>query len=68
MDLLILILIAVGSVCLVMCFGPVSKNGNGNSKPRRRRRHSSSSPRKTLPWFDKDYLERKRRKKDDIYF
>lgn len=37
------------------------------SKPKRRR-YSSSKPPKTLPWFDKDYLERKRRKENDIHF
>lgn len=35
-------------------------------KSKRRRHRSSSSP-KSLPWFDKNYVERKRRKKEDIF-
>ena len=65
MDLLLLILISFGSACLVMCFIP--KSQWDKQKPNRRRLRSSSKPAKTLPWFDKDYLERKRKQKEDIF-
>lgn len=36
-----------------------------HTKPKRRKyKSSSSSSPKTLPWFDKDYLKRKERKRE----
>lgn len=37
-------------------------------KPKRRKYYNDKSSPKTLPWFDKDYLKRKRRERNNFNF
>lgn len=39
-----------------------------NPKPKRRKYRSNKSAPKALPWFDKDYLKRKRREENNFNF
>lgn len=50
---------------MIMLFSVAPKDTSYTPKPKRRKyKSSSSSSPKTLPWFDKDYLKRKERKRE----
>lgn len=61
------ILIILGIAFVIIAAASLSSDEPLQQHKSKRRRHRSSFSPKSLPWFDKNYLKRKRREKEDIF-